>query len=145
MKPDATHRPPETPSSIRLVRSRGAQGTLPPPPLGLAAFSEAASAPAVAIELAPLREARTERERAMQIAAELPSQSSLPAGTLVVVLGDASPSGGFVKRLLKRDREPVSRAARATALLARGFTEIGAAHDEASGHDLVWGFTSPCS
>jgi len=100
MKPSVTHRPPATPSSIRLVRSRGAQGTLPPPPLGVASFSEAVDAPAVAIELAPLREALTERERAMQIAGELPAPSSLPAGTLVLLLGDASPSGGFVMRLL---------------------------------------------
>lgn len=134
-----SHAPlPERPSGIRLMRDASVRGAPPPSPLGLGGWS-GDDAEAVAVELAPLR--GTEREKAARIASALPAPASLPAGTVVFVLGEARASEGFVMRLLKRDREPVSRAARATALAARGFVSVAAAFDEASGQDLVWGVT----
>jgi hypothetical protein len=42
-------------------------------------------------------------------------------------------------RLFGRGPIEVPRALRGSALAARGYVAIGAAHDAASGHDLVWG------
>jgi hypothetical protein len=96
---------------------------------------------AVAVALAPADAAST-----ASVARALPDPTSLPEGTLVVVLGAvADPS--LASRLLSavgRGRV-VPRAHRCSALLARGYVRIGADLDEKSGQDLAWGFaTGPC-
>ncbi|WP_394841582.1 hypothetical protein LZC95_31465 [Pendulispora brunnea] len=145
------HRLPfrEPPRAIRLHRPAGAtnatNATAAPPrvPFGLAAWSDDPGAPVLAIELGPLAGSAF-LDLTSQIAATLPDPASMPAGTCVVILGEAPAPAGLVARLLQslRRTESVPRTARASALLARGYTRIGAARDEASAHDLVWGFVT---
>ncbi|WP_394830890.1 hypothetical protein LVJ94_30720 [Pendulispora rubella] len=137
------HRLPfrEAPRAIRLHRPAAAAGTPPRVPFGLAAWSDDPSAPVLAIELGPLA-GSSFLDLTSQIAGTLPEPTSMPAGACVVVLGEAPAPAGLVARFLQslRRTESVPRAARASALLACGYTRIGAARDEASAHDLVWGF-----
>ncbi|HWL84721.1 MAG TPA: hypothetical protein VNO21_02915 [Polyangiaceae bacterium] len=144
----------EAPRAIRLHRASGVTGAPPRVPFGLSSWTDDAQATAIALELPPLTGCKSAAAKpqtsghvildlAQQIARALPAPETLPAGALLVVLGDGSSSGGLVARVLQsiRRTESVPRAARATALLARGYTHIGAARDQASGHDLVWGFS----
>ncbi|WP_394827518.1 hypothetical protein [Pendulispora albinea] len=132
---------PPTPRAIHLRRPGAASTAVPRVPFGLPAWSDDPAAPAVAIELGPLT-GRAFLDCTKQIADALPAPESLPAGSLVIVLGEAPAQAGLVARFLHsiRRTEPVARSLRASALLARGYTRIGAARDEASAHDLVWGF-----
>jgi len=97
----------------------------------------------LAIELGPLAGSGF-LDLTAQIAATLPEPASMPSGACIVILGEAPAPAGLVARLLQslRRTESVPRAARASALLARGYTRIGAARDDASAHDLVWGFVA---
>jgi hypothetical protein len=61
----------------------------------------------------------------------------------MLVLGavvEAPSLGSRVLAALGRGRV-VPRALRATALVARGYVDVGAAVDPASRSDLVWGYT----
>ena len=78
-----------------------------------------------------------------QIVAQLPPVAELPPGTPVFVLGSAA-RGRRVLRWLGTRSVPVTRAARCTALVARGYVGVGAGIDDASGADLAWGLTAPC-
>lgn len=119
------------PTEIRLS-ARGARGKPPKPPFGIAGWN------AEAVDVAVLLDAPPENHRAIaSVAEQLPLASSLPSGTAVFVLG-AAPSAHAIWRLLGRTA-PVARAVRCTALLVKGYVEIGAGVDEASGSDLVWG------
>jgi hypothetical protein len=71
------------------------------------------------------------------VAAQLPGASSLPGGTRVFVLGAAASSGPFAWLPFTRG-VPVTKASRCSALLARGYVDIGAGTDD----DLAWG-TAP--
>lgn len=71
--------------------------------------------------------------------AALPDPADLDEGTLVVVPGE--PAGG---RTLGRSllavfgrAKPIARTRRSTALVARGYVDVGAA--ESDDGDLVWG------
>jgi len=110
-------------------------------PFGLASWSDDPKAPALAVELAPPGDGGF-LDLTTQIASTLPAPETVAPGAMVIVLGETASSGGLVARLLQslRRDESIPRAARASALLARGYTRIGAARDEASAHDLVWGF-----
>lgn len=102
-------------------------------PFGLAAWSDDADAATVVLL------DRTEDARA--IASALPDPASLPASALVIVAGDALARRGFFAKLLAGGAsDGMTRHARATALLARGYVRIGAGIDAASGADLVWGY-----
>lgn len=70
------------------------------------------------------------------IAAQLPAPETLPRGALVVLMPTAAASG---LRALFTANRPASRAARAGALLARGFVTLGACVDPHTKMDLVWG------
>jgi hypothetical protein len=123
------------PSRLRLVcRLPGARA--PTPPFGLDAFEEGdAAAVAVLLDFDAERPLRAQVDEA---AAQIPDAKSLPDGRLVVVLAERANGRGLLGRLLG-GRTHVPRIVRATALLARGYREIGAGADEVSGTDLVWG------
>ena len=113
--------PPQA-GALRLVaRTQGAR--IPKPPLGLAAWSPTADAIAVLLDAGAPSVA--------SVAAQLPPSTSLPSGTPVFVLGKAAVKPSFW-RLFAGD-VAMPRAARCTALLSRGYVDIGA------DADLVWG------
>jgi hypothetical protein len=124
------------PAALRLV-TRARAGKLPKPPLGLRAWSPDAEALALLLD-----EQRGDPRALAEVAAQLPRASSLAPGTLVVILGTAANERPFW-RLFARGAE-VSRAARCSALVARGYVDVGAGLDEATGADLAWG-ASPLS
>jgi hypothetical protein len=73
--------------------------------------------------------------------ATLPAPASLAPGTLVLVPGELADSQGLARRVLavfgRTTRVP--RARRCSALLARGYVDVGAALDDA-GVDIAWGY-----
>jgi hypothetical protein len=77
------------------------------------------------------------------VAAQIPHATELPPATLVFVLATAARGSGVLRWLGLR-KIPVSRVARCTALVARGYTGIGAGLDDATGSDIAWGISSPC-
>jgi hypothetical protein len=104
-------------------------------PFGLSAWSDDASAATLVL--------LDRTEDASAIASSLPDPASLPAGALVIVAGDSLARRGFFAKLLAGGAaDGMTRHARATALLARGYTRIGAGVDAASGLDLVWGYVA---
>src|SRR5258706_15956546 len=81
---------------------------------------------------------------------QLPDPSELAAGALVVVRDAGKPPQGL-RRLARSVRslwrkEPRAHAAvRCTALLARGYRDVGARVDPRTGEALVWGFVPTTS
>jgi hypothetical protein len=71
------------------------------------------------------------------IAAQVPLASELAGGARLIVLGAAA-VGDSVWQVFSRGAT-VPRAVRCGALLARGYVDIGAGVDDATGADLVWG------
>jgi len=123
---------PRAPKALRLVcRTPGARAPLPP--FGLGAFTGDANA-AVAV-LLDVNAEDSERAQVDAAAPQIPHADELPAGRLVVVLAARAQTGGFFSRLFAGGRAEVPRAVRATALLARGYANLGA-NAEAG---LVWG------
>jgi hypothetical protein len=80
----------------------------------------------------------------------LPDPSELPPGTLVVVPGELAGSRSLAQSVLAAlgRRKPIARALRCSALVARGYVDVGAGapQDEVRA-DLAWGYapTEPCS
>jgi hypothetical protein len=75
------------------------------------------------------------------VVAQIPSASELTPGTRVVLLEEAAVGRpGLFGRVIGRRAKRASRAVRGNALLARGYTRIESARDEASGLDLVVGY-----
>jgi hypothetical protein len=123
------------PEALRLVCAGPARRP-PRPPFGLAGWSDSAGAVAVLLDA-------TDKDlaEAPAIAAQIPLASTLPPGTAVFVLGTATRARRGLGRLLGwvgPAAVPVARAARCGALVARGYTGIGALVDAASGADLVY-------
>jgi hypothetical protein len=128
---------PPRPAALRLCTS--ARGTrAPKPPLGLRAWSGDASAVAVLLDATG-----TDMDDPAEVAAQIPPATDLPAATPLFVLGAAVRSRGVLRWLGVRT-VPVTRAARCSALVARGYVGIGAGVDVTSGADLSWGLSSPC-
>lgn len=78
---------------------------------------------------------------AASAAAALPDPEELAPGALVVVLGEPTGAGSVAGRLLSAlgKTKAVPRAVRCTALLVRGYVEVGAGTCPATGADLAWG------
>ncbi|HEX8794494.1 MAG TPA: hypothetical protein VF765_26295 [Polyangiaceae bacterium] len=72
------------------------------------------------------------------LASQLPLASTLPPRTVVAVPAVAVRRRRFLRGVLGDRKVPVSRAARCTALLLRGYVDVHA--DDGS----AWGFSSPC-
>ncbi|MDB4936093.1 MAG: hypothetical protein JWP87_3065 [Labilithrix sp.] len=133
------HSPGATPpraSSLRLV-GPGAEHARARalPPLGAKYTSDAA---AYAVALGPKDATDT-----AAVARALPDPETLGPGTLVIVLPQIADAPSFAGRFLAAlGRGPtISRALRATALVARGYVRVGAGVDHETRSDLVWGFT----
>jgi hypothetical protein len=125
------------PLALRLLTR--ASGARPPrPPLGLGGWSADADAIAVVIDAAGVDVADP-----TEVAEQIPRATELRAGTPVLVLG-AAVRGRGVLRWLGMGTVPVPRAARCTALIARGYVHVGAGRDDESGADIAWGISSPC-
>jgi hypothetical protein len=112
----------------------------PRPPFGLRAWSDDALAIAVLLDATD-----ADVEQAPAIARQIPEAATLPPGTAVFVLGTATRArgglGGLVRWLGPR-AVPVERATRCAALVARGYTRVGALVDATSGADLVYAVVS---
>lgn len=79
--------------------------------------------------------------RAEDVAEQIPESRSFAERTLVVVLAKpAAPSAAW-KRLLSMGGHRVSRAARCSALLMRGYVDIEATAEDAGG-DIAWGWSA---
>jgi hypothetical protein len=109
----------------------------PPPPLGLRTWSPDAGAIAVLLEASSM-----DADDPSQIVGQIPYATDLPPATPVFVLGRAVRSSGML-RWIGRQTIAVPRAARCTALVARGYVGVGASVDDASHTDIAWGLSSP--
>lgn len=94
----------------------------------------------------------SERSKAKVVALDaLPDPNALEPGGLVIV-NDEMPGGrSLMKSVLGAlgRKQTVSRAARCTALVTRGYIRVGAGIDPDTDADLAWGYapssTEPCS
>lgn len=128
----ASPAPPRA-AALRLAGSGAARARAERPPLG-ARWAE--DAEAIAIALGPDDDADV-----ASVARALPDPDAQPPGALVVILPRAfTPSlGARLLASLGRGRT-VSRALRCTALVARGYVDVGAGVDPATRADLAWGY-----
>jgi len=76
------------------------------------------------------------------IARQLPDPATLPALSLVFVLGTSAPRQGLLGRWFGVGATLVPTATRCSALLARGYVGIGAFVDGLSSADLVYATSS---
>jgi hypothetical protein len=119
-----------------LSRARGVAA--PSPPFGLGAWTPDAKDACVVLDATGV-----DLEDPAEVAVQLPHPTELPAGTRVFVLGAALRGRGVLRWLGMRMRA-VGRAARCTALVARGYTGVGASVDASTDTDVAWGLSSPC-
>jgi hypothetical protein len=120
------------PESLRL-HTRSTSAIRPPrPPFGLPGWSPDGAAVAVLLDASG-----ADLEDLAAVAEQIPAAAALPAGTQVVVLGTAAATGGLWRRLLGRRGEPVARPVRCSALVARGYVDVGGGREGSS--DLAWG------
>jgi hypothetical protein len=73
--------------------------------------------------------------------AALPEPATLPAGTLVLVPGEVAGGRSLARSVLAvfGRLKVVPRTRRCTALVARGYLDVGAAEDATTHADLAWG------
>jgi hypothetical protein len=128
VKPPALH-------ALRLVCASGVVKP-PRPPLGLAGWSADAADLCVLLDASDV-----DLTAAPAIAAQLPEATSLGPRTYVFVLGAAMRTRRGLGRWLGPAAVPVGRAARCAALLARGYTNIGATAEGTADGDLVFGLS----
>jgi len=126
---------PEKPDAFRLLRSSRKASRPPPPPLGAARWDDAA--PALCVVLAAHAQAVLS---VVEVAGQLPDPTTLASGTLVMVLAHAETETGTLGRLFGGGKRDIPRALRCSALLAKGYTRIGAGADT-DRTDLAWGFS----
>ena len=112
-------------------------GKPPRPPFGLKRFDP--DAPSVAILL---DESDGDLRDPAVIARQLPDPATLPALSLVFVLGTSAPRQGLLGRWFGVGATLVPTATRCSALLARGYVGIGAFVDGLSSADLVYATSS---
>jgi hypothetical protein len=126
------------PRALRLVtRAKGSPGG--PLPFGLRGWT--ADAEAIAVLLDVPEHGTLDAEA---VAAQIPPARGLPPATAVFVLGIAMRhASGWLARLYAPTVK-IARSTRSDAILMRGYVGLGAGVDEASGDDMVWGFSSLC-
>ncbi len=132
------------PRALRLVCTlAGARAKSPllppPPPFGLAAYVDDDGAD-IAV-LLDLDAEASERAQVEVAAAQIPAADDQPAGRRVFVLAARANVGGFFARIFARGRGHVTPAVRATALLARGYVNLGS--DDSGALKTVWGEATP--
>lgn len=77
------------------------------------------------------------------IIAKLPDPASLAPGALVVLPGEIASAGRSLARSVLAvfgRAKTVTRARRCSALVARGYVDVGAAEDDGTRADLAWGY-----
>ena len=122
----------KAPEALRLVCA--APVARPPrPPFKLAGWSTDARSVAVLLDATGV-----DVGDAGAVAPQVPEASTLAPGTRVFVLGHAMRLRRGIVRWLGPGAQPVARAVRCAALVARGYTGVGALTD-ANGADLVYG------
>jgi hypothetical protein len=82
---------------------------------------------------------------ATSIVDQIPRASELPLETAIYVLPMAVAPRRGIARWFGHRSIPVSREVRCGALLLRGYVDIRAEKDRASGLDVVYALSSPCS
>ena len=122
------------PAAVQLI-TRARNTLAPKPPFGLATWSTEADAIAVLLEGNPMA------DDPATIASQIPHAKERPPGTVVFVFAVAARNRNPLRRWLSPWAVSVSRAARCTALLARGYAALGVGADPASGIDVAWGRT----
>jgi len=126
---------PPRPAALRLwTRVEGIR--LPAPPLGLLQWTPDATALAVLVDATHF-----DGDEVQAVATQIPLASDLPPGSPVFVLGTAVVAARSWRAILGPRRAPVSRAVRCSALLARGYVDIGCARPMPRGDDLAWGWS----
>jgi hypothetical protein len=123
------------PTALRLhTRARDLAGARVP--FGLKEWNDGAGDVAVLLETAAEGGGNL-----ADIVAQLPEVSSLAASATIVVLGEAARRASSWRRWIGSRTVTVPRSLRCTALLVRGYVDIGAATWEGK-DDLVWGRTA---
>lgn len=123
------------PSALRLSTPTP-QSKQPRPPFGLRGWSTEAHATAVQLDAR-----HGDLQSVSSIVAQIPRATSLPPRTPIVLLGLAVRAPGVWGRLLGAGTVRVTRASRCTALLARGYVDVGGGLDEVTASDLAWGWS----
>ncbi len=126
----------EPPRALRLVTC-ARDPRAPAPPFDLGSWSSDASSIAVLVDAAGFAPSDPGA-----VAAQIPPAIVMPASARVYILGSAARRRGVMGWIERTTK--VSRAARCTALVARGYECVAAGIDDASGYDLAWGVNSPC-
>jgi hypothetical protein len=134
-RPSAAERAPTRPSGIEIIRlwTRAAGLSAPVPPLGIRAWDPGASAMAVWLDAT-----KSDLATVAEVAEQIPDAQGLPERTPIVVLGTAARAPSGWRRLLGVQRVPVAHELRCSALLVRGYVDIGGDADA----DLAWGWSS---
>lgn len=123
------------PATLRLSTTE--PGSKPPtPPFGLRAWSTEGERIAVLLDAG-----RGDRLDLGQVVDQVPSASGLPARTPMVVLAGAVRHAGTLRRLFGGGTVQVARATRCSALIARGYVDVGGGVDEPTGADSAWGWS----
>lgn len=124
-----------TPARLRLIGPGAALGRVSAP-FG-ASFSDGDCGLAVSLGALAAHDVET-------IGRVLPDPETLPEGTLVVVLPEVNDVPSLRSRVLKifGRKRIVSRALRASALVARGYVRVAAGRERTTHRDLVWGYSS---
>jgi hypothetical protein len=134
-RPTASLATPPRPTGIDAIRlwTRATGLTAPAPPLGIRAWDPDASAMAVWLDAT-----KSGLATVAEVAEQIPDAQGLPERTPIVVLGTAvrAPSGW--RRLLGAPRVPVAHELRCSALLVRGYVDIGGDAEA----DVAWGWSS---
>lgn len=132
MKPKTPAPTPSRPSATTLRHGRRTAGVAP-------TEEQRKSARVVAI-------AEGDAGSAASIARALPDPSSLDPGTLVIVPREIAGAQSFARSVLAvfGRAKTIERALRCTALVSRGYVDVGAADEEDRRSDLAFGF-SPSS
>jgi hypothetical protein len=124
------------PRSVRFV-GRSPAARQPKPPFGLTGWSDDGEATVVKLDASEADLTAVEA-----VAAQVPESGAFAERTLVVLLGAATRGGGGWRRLILMGDTSVPRAPRCSALVMRGYVDVGAAVDAGTSHDLVWGWSS---
>jgi|HubBroStandDraft_1064217.scaffolds.fasta_scaffold63728_2 hypothetical protein len=123
------------PSALRLS-TPAPQSKQPRPPFGLREWSTEGHAAALLLDAR-----HGDLQSVASVVAQVPRASTLPSGTPIVLLGTAVRAAGGWRHLFGGGTAQVTRPARCTALVVAGYIDVGGGVDEATAHDLAWGWS----
>jgi hypothetical protein len=126
---------PPNPSALRL-KTRARTAEAPAPPFGLRFWSPNAAATAILLDATD-----GDLDDVAAVSFQIPPATALAPATPLVVLGATAGARGVWRRLFGGGSTAVARALRCSALLVRGYVDIGAGLDRTTGGDLAWGWS----